>query len=294
MPKESDVMLIAAKPGDEHALDAFLAQHCETSMFLRGNLATFWLEPSDDPRATEYHMWMSGDVIAAVFARTAKGYLMCQMPQTIPEALSAWASVMNGHSMQGMTGHATQVPQVLQALGLGDVDWKVSSEDPLYTLALQDLTCPDGAEVLRPTEPKDLDMLEDWFTQYELDAGLSFEITKAVRSRTAQAAKTAAESDAVRILERDGTPVAMTAFNARLPEIVQVGGVFVTREARNQGLGRRVVALHLQEAYGEHVKRAILFAASQTAARTYEAIGFHHIGSYRINLLDTPRMIDSL
>ncbi len=288
-------MLQVAKPGDEAALDRFLAQHCETSMFLRGNLATCGLGPSDHPNATQYHMWKRDGAIAAVFGRTRKGYAMCQMPDLCKEAAVAWAQALHGVSLAGITGHADQVPIAVQALGLEAGPWKVAADDPLYSLDLDALdVASDPAQVVRPADAADRAVLETWFTQYELDAGLSPEISDGVKHRAIQSTQDAINGDRVRILEQDGMPVAMTAFNACLPDIVQVGGVFVDRAHRGQGFAGQIVAVHLQEAQMAGVTRAVLFAANPTAARAYEGIGFRRIGSYRINLLDTPRMIDTL
>ncbi|WP_139792875.1 GNAT family N-acetyltransferase [Pseudophaeobacter leonis] len=86
----------------------------------------------------------------------------------------------------------------------------------------------------------------------------------------------------MRILEVGGAPVAMTNFNAALPSIVQVGGVYTPPDLRGLGYARRAVALHLAEAQQAGITEATLFAANPAAARAYEAIGFSRIGSYRI------------
>ena len=72
----------------------------------------------------------------------------------------------------------------------------------------------------------------------------------------------------------DRQPVAMTGFNARLPEIVQVGAVYTPPLLRNKGYARLAVALHLAEARETGTRHAVLFAASDAAARAYQAIGF--------------------
>ncbi len=74
----------------------------------------------------------------------------------------------------------------------------------------------------------------------------------------------------------------MTNFNAALPAIVQVGGVYTPPDFRGQGYARRAVALHLEQAREAGVREAILFAANPAASRAYEAIGFTQIGGYRI------------
>ena len=51
----------------------------------------------------------------------------------------------------------------------------------------------------------------------------------------------------MRLLLEAGAPVAMAGINARVGDVVQVGGVFVPEGARNRGLGRRVTAALLRE-----------------------------------------------
>ena len=88
-----------------------------------------------------------------------------------------------------------------------------------------------------------------------------------------------------RVLWRGDQPVALTGLNARLPDVVQVGGVFVPPSLRSQGLARRAVAFHLAEARSGGASRAVLFAASAAALRAYQAIGFTQIGWMGLALL---------
>ena len=90
----------------------------------------------------------------------------------------------------------------------------------------------------------------------------------------------------------EGGPVAMTNFNAVLPGIVQIGGVYTPPGLRGCGYARRAVALHLQDARDSGTSEAILFAASPAAARAYEAIGFGRIGDYRIVNFDPPVTVE--
>ena len=99
------------------------------------------------------------------------------------------------------------------------------------------------------------------------------------------------DADSHRILMVEGTPVAMTGFNATQPEAVQVGGVYTPPELRRRGYGRLAVALHLAEARQKGATRAILFSAGPAATRAYEALGFQHIGAYGFVLFDGPQEV---
>ena len=102
-------MLRAARAGDEAAIEAFLAGHAETSMFLRGNLAALGLFDREAPHGTEYFLAESPDGITAVFGHSNAGFVMSQAPNA-PEAL--WADVaakIAGRKLAGITGEAAQV-----------------------------------------------------------------------------------------------------------------------------------------------------------------------------------------
>ena len=84
------------------------------------------------------------------------------------------------------------------------------------------------------------------------------------------------------VLEVQGSdgPVSYSAFNASLPEIVQVGGVWTPPEQRGRGYARAVVAGSLLDARAERVVRAVLFTENPAARRAYEALGFQRVGEY--------------
>lgn len=86
----------------------------------------------------------------------------------------------------------------------------------------------------------------------------------------------------------------MTAFNARLPEIVQVGGVWTPPELRGRGYARCVIAAHLRVARRSGADRAILFTDEENlpAQRAYEALGFSEIGTYGLAFLEESISIE--
>jgi predicted GNAT family acetyltransferase len=97
--------------------------------------------------------------------------------------------------------------------------------------------------------------------------------------------------DSHRLLLHEGRPVALTGFNATLPGMVQIGGVYTPAPLRGRGYARRAVALHLAEAHAKGATRAVLFAASDAAARAYQAIGFRGAQDFTLFLLATPARI---
>jgi predicted GNAT family acetyltransferase len=90
------------------------------------------------------------------------------------------------------------------------------------------------------------------------------------------------------VLLLEGTPVAFSAFNARLSDMVQVGPVWTPPEYRNQGFARRLVAYTLHQEKRKGTKKAVLFTDHPAAIKAYLAIGFEKIGHYRLALLEKP------
>ena len=89
------------------------------------------------------------------------------------------------------------------------------------------------------------------------------------------------------VLVQDETPVAYSVFNATLPDIVQIGGVWTPPESRGRGYARSVVAGSLLAAHQQEVRRAVLFAnpANAAARAAYLSIGFEIVGDYGLVLL---------
>lgn len=269
---------------DVPALSAFLARHAETSMFLREALLS-GVDGGPGPRDARF--WWVGEGVVAL---STAGFLSIQMPSSTPGDLDALRAALAGESVFGIAGEAAQVAALLPALTLGTPQF--DGAEPLCRLPLHDLRLPEGDAVLRRPLPGDLGWLGRWRQRYEAelhDAAELAAVTRHVATLMAQ--------DRLRILMQGGVPVALTAFNARLPapaQMVQVGGVYTPPAYRGRGYARRAVALHLAEARGEGAETAILFASGPPALRAYQAIGFRQIGAYRLTLFPGARLVPAL
>ena len=82
--------------------------------------------------------------------------------------------------------------------------------------------------------------------------------------------------------------MAVSGFNSQLPETVMIGGVYTPKPLRGRGYAGKVLALHLRQARAKGVKRAVLSAANEAAAKAYERIGFRQMGTFNITILDNP------
>jgi N-acetylglutamate synthase-like GNAT family acetyltransferase len=282
-------MLRPARAGDEAAIEAFLAGHAATSMFLRGNLASLGLFDRESPHGTEYWLAENAGQISGVFGFSNRGFAMSQAPDAAQPLYDAFAQQLAGRELAGITGEAAQVAQMKAALGVGDAVFSLDEPEPLYRLSLDALIVPDLPGEIRPPAEADRALLEAWNRSYVTELRMS--TPEQVEAEARERAERAIAGNSTRLLVVDGTPVAKTAINARLPDMVQIGGVYTPPELRGRSYARRVVALHLEEARAEGVKTAILFASGPAAARAYEAIGFERIGSYALAILKQPVVI---
>lgn len=271
-------MIRRATQSDAPAIETFLAQYPETSMFLRGNLAAHGVGQGDQDHSTDYFLWETPG-IEAVFGLSKGGFLLAQAPHAPDQAFRDFARAIQGQKVVGITGVPDQVGRVMAAC---NIPQGRPRDEPLYRLNLSDLSDP-GIRLHQAAEA-DLPLLETWYAAYEAETDTGTGASAPDRARKAL-------NGPVRLLIQRGEPVAMASLNAQVADMVQIGGVYVPPEHRGQGLGARVTSARLAEARDAGATQAILFAAGPTAAKSYESIGFQHIGSYRLALFPEPQTV---
>jgi predicted GNAT family acetyltransferase len=132
-----------------------------------------------------------------------------------------------------------------------------------------------------------MERLVEWRAAYHVEA-LGERDDAELRRRVRDDLREYADAGLHWVLERDAEIVAYSAFNAALPDCVQVGGVFTPPALRGRGYGRAVVAGTLLEARRRGVARSVLFTDPDNApARTaYRALGYREVGDYGLVLFD--------
>ncbi len=231
--------------------------------------------------------WVNdGDQITDVLALTRAGIVAPFLPQM--PVLGA-ARALKGRKISGIIGPADQVAPLERQLGLEDAPMTLDQDEPHFTLDLAQLEIPDGPGDLRPLSQADPATMLDWMTQYQTETLATPPDQAPIRA--AAGYETAMVADNRRVLMWGDVPLATTAFNAQLPDMVQIGGVFTPRNLRGKGHGRRVVALHLAEARARGVTHAALSAANSAAARAYEGIGFQKVSTWSFRLFERPQVI---
>ena len=249
-------------------------------MFPLSNLARFGLDGDHDYAPS---MWVAEGQgsVSGVLTVGRAGMVMPNLAGTDPAAA---IDVLRGREVAGLVGPAEEVRPLLAALGLAGHPTTLDRDEPHFALDLKDLTVPDGEGRLLPLDAADAEETIRWRTEYNVEAnGLSLEKAEA-EARASYPNYVAAGSH--RVLMSSDRPLATTGFNAFLPDIVQIGGVYTPPPLRGRGYARRAVALHLAEVRALGVSRATLFAGSEMAARAYRAIGFRQIGQWSLVLFD--------
>lgn len=284
-------------PGDEAALDAFLARHPDSSMFLRANARSAGLTDRGQPMQGTYVAALEGGRIAGVVAHCWNGMVLVQAPELGHAAAAAHDAVRrSSRAVTGFSGPWDQVVAVRAALGLGAAPTAKDSRDELYVLDLARLVVPPalaGGELrCRHPAASELQVLAEWRARFAVEA-LGATEGHDLRQASRDDIALQHERGTDWLLLAGATPVSYSVFNASLPDIVQIGGVWTPPEFRGRGYARSVVAGSLLAARQQGVERAVLFAdpANEAARRAYRSLGFQIVGDYGLVLL-TPRPRD--
>ena len=279
------------RPGDEAALDAFLARHADTSMFLRSNARSAGLTDRGQPMQATYVAALEGGRIAGVAAHCWNGMVLVQAPDGGHAAAATLEAVRrSGRTVTGFSGPWDQVVAVRAALGLAAAPAAKDSRDELYVLDLARLVVPpelaSGALRCRHPAATELELLVDWRVRFAVEA-LGATDGPDLRQASADDVRLQHERGTDWLLLAGATPVSYSVFNAMLADIVQIGGVWTPPERRGRGYARSVVAGSLLAARKQGIARAVLFAdpANEAARRAYLFLGFRIVGDYGLVLL---------
>lgn len=276
------------RPGDEAVLEAFLARHAASSMFLRANLRNAGLDDRGAVYQGTYAALMAGGAIAGVAAHFWNDMLVLQAPDGA-ERVAAAAVEASGRRVAGILGPLAQARTARLALGFATRATSTDSEEVLFRLALDRLRVPEalakGRVAFRPAKGDEHGLLAEWRMAYAQETFRREASTALGRASRAEVERLADEG-VLFVLEQEGQPVSCCSFNARLPEMVQIGNVFTPPQQRQRGYARAVVAGALQLARGQGVREAILFTGghNEAAQRAYRGIGFEAVGDYALIL----------
>ena len=274
-------------PADGPLLDAFLAAHRDSSMFLRSNARRAGLAYRGEPGEANYAGAFRDGRIVGVAAHCWNGMVLLQAPEHAAELARACVE-WSGRAVAGLSGPLDQVHQARSALELNVANVALDGPEGLYALDLLELVVPDalsaGTVVCRAPRPEERDTLCAWRLAYDIEV-LGATDSAEHRQRSARFLDDQIAEGNAWVALAGTTLVSLSAFNASLPDIVQLGGIYTPPEFRGRGFAKVVVAASLVVARDRGAARAVLFTSNPKAVRAYEAIGFCRIGDYSLVLL---------
>lgn len=276
------------QPADQPALDRYLALRPMTTMFLRGNLlATGGLDCDPTERYGGIYAGVcDGEEILGAAAHFWNDNVILESDTHQAELVRAVVEG-TGRGINGFLGPAPQVGAAIEELKLTVVKPKHHSAEILYSLDLDQLRVPAALEAgrveCRRGSEADRDLRIDWGMAFMAEA-MDVEDTPESRAYFAGRLESGDKTGSSFILYADGRPVSISGFNTRVPDCVQIGGVFTPPELRGRGYGRAVVAGSLLLARESSVTRSVLFTESDNLAaqRAYEALGYKQVGNYAL------------
>ena len=276
--------MIPTTQSDLAEVDAFLSAHVTCAMFPLTNLRDHGLS-GDAPQRQDLWLTRQGGQVTDVLALNHAGLLLPVLPSA---SYAAAARVLAGRKIMGVIGRQDWARGMQNACGLSG-PFTLNRDEPHFELPLSALQMPQGAGQIVPLAHAHADTIKSWIHAYLIEALHTPKTQADVEVFTRYDRYVAANSHVVLM---DGTqPLAMCGFNARLPQIVQVGGVYTPPALRGLGHARRAIGQQLAQARAAGVQWAVLFAASDTAASTYRALGFEQIGQWTLLLLAEPQVI---
>jgi predicted GNAT family acetyltransferase len=277
--------------GDRPQLEALLLRHADTSMIIRGNLHEAGVDDHGGRHQGPYAgAFDPAGKLRAVAVQYRIGTLFAAADSE--PALDAAARAVVAQSQRrvmGLIGSRPLVRRVRSVLGMEATPVQTDHDEGLYALELAGLQVPPllaepGIE-RRGLRAEDRELLIAWNRAYEIE-GLQAEDSAALNAQAERRFAHQLDQGLRCLLVHRGIPCATAAFNAWVPDSVQVGGVYTPPELRSRGYARAVVAGLLLDARERGVSRAILFTGDDNfaAIAAYRALGFERIGDFNITL----------
>lgn len=281
--------IIRLVPGDEGRLDAYLAGHPATSLFLRSNLRRAGLLDRGQRFQGRYAAALNPDgAIEGVIAHSWNGNMLIQAPPDLAVELALLLMADGDRPLCGLIGPLPAAQAVARAFPSHHP--KRDGAEDLFDLPLDRLVVPpllsSGACDWRRATVQDIPLLTGWRLDYCVEALGAVPDAALQAQAQADIAAWVAAGDVFLLTGPDGAILSMATHNARIPDTVQIGGVWTPRDWRGRGYARAAVAGALMAARDDGAALAVLFTGKENepARRAYLGLGFQIIGDYAIIL----------
>ncbi len=279
------------KPGDDLLLSDFLESRADSSMFVRSNLRRSGLDDTGLAYSGAYVGALSGGRVEAVAVLYWSGTLMVQAPYHLGPILQHLTKAAV-RPVRGILGPLDQTDEARRLLGMMKAPVIKASREDLFALQLDKLEMPEhlaaGRWTSRRPRRDELATLVDWRVLSVTETGAAAQPDERTRADADEVIRSLDRDGALWVLEVDGRIVSMNSYNATMPDMVQIGGVFTPTDLRGLGFARACVAGSLAAARRAGVKRSVLFTPKENASAqaAYRAIGFRVVGDYGIVMFE--------
>lgn len=271
--------------GDEARLAAFLARTPETAMFLRSNLRAAGIADKGKPYQGSYVGAFEGDALVGVASFCWNGNMMLQCSAALAPALAAAAlAAKPKRRALGVLGPRAAVAAAIEIPAFAERRARLAARQSIFAIDLADLPAPTPAAArVRPASGKDRETAAAWRHDYLCET-LGAAPGEATKKRAADEIDRAIAEARAYVLCVGDHRMAYAGFNATLPDLVQVGGLYCPPDERGLGYGRAVLLGALLAARAKGVVRAVLFTSDDNmpTLRLAQALGFNASGEYGV------------
>lgn len=287
---------------DRDALDRLLAERPDETMFFRSNILRAGIVYTGADFTAQYLGLFRDGAIRAVVGHCWNGIVLLHDPDVgrpLTPSLARSAVALSRRPVTGLIGGWSSVMAVRAALGMAERATNMVSHDILFGLDLDALQVPSQLQApgakpengdvgirFRRADERDFHGLVAYRMHYHKETLGSLDNPGLV-AQCQREIRTSLEDDAfVLITGSDDFLLSCSFFNARVPDTVQIGGVYTPLPLRGQGYGRMVVAGSLLIARDQGVSRSILFTGQDNPAAqaAYRALGYQPVGDYGLIL----------
>ncbi|MES2901336.1 MAG: GNAT family N-acetyltransferase [Pseudomonadota bacterium] len=270
------------RAGEQTELDTFLAAHANGSMYLRAAL-------HNGAALNNFAVAREAGRIVGAAGQLSSGMIALQ---TATDAAVLVRTVLQASSrpLAGFLGPYAQVMAARRDMALAASDFIKDTHEDLFALNLELLRLPALLQAsplaCRLARRDESAQLVAWRAAFRREALHDVEGEGLLAASRADIAGLQIAGNLF-VLEVQKQLVACCSFNARLPEIVQIGNVWTPSALRGKGYGRAVVAGALALARRGAVQQAVLSTGCHNLAAqaAYRAIGFVRVGDYASAIL---------
>jgi GNAT superfamily N-acetyltransferase len=269
------------KSQDTKALEEYLDPHKAECMFICSNLKTAGIEYKSADFEGEYFGCFDkhdghADQLLGVIVHYWNGNIMMHSGgHEVLKKLTLYLNKNIKRPVAGVLGPNIQAELVIKNLGLSEHSFSINSNEGLYEINLETLnefSMPTAMNVVSVQDVRKSILIE-WMKSYDIEA-LGALNDETLEKQVQEHWNLRLQKNDSWVLLLDETPVALSAFNARLADMVQVGPVWTPPEYRNKGFARLLLTYTLHQEKLNGTKQAILFTDNPAAIKAYLSIGF--------------------